>query len=71
MKFEEAMVIMRKGGKVRRPCWKSAYIFLAEDGKGPLCLVNAMPSSKRVYFVGNVTSECIVSTDWEEVEDFE
>lgn len=67
MKFEEAMAIMRNGGKVRRPCWKSAYFFLAKDGKGPLCLVNAMPSSKRVYFVGKVTSECIVSTDWEEV----
>lgn len=67
MKFEEAMAIMRNGGKVRRPCWKSAYIFLAKDGKGPLCLVNVMPSSKRVYFVGNVTSECIVATDWEEV----
>jgi hypothetical protein len=67
MKFEEAMVIMRNGGKVRRPCWKSAYIFLAHDGKGPLCLANGMPSSKRVYFVGNVTSENIVSDDWEEV----
>jgi hypothetical protein len=67
MKFEEAMVIMRNGGKVRRPCWKSAYIFLAHDGKGPLCLANGMPTSKRVYFVGNVTSENIVSDDWEEV----
>lgn len=67
MKFEEAMTILRNGGKVRRPCWKSAYIFLAHGGKGPLCLANAMPSSKKVYFIGNVTSECIVSTDWEEV----
>lgn len=67
MKFEEAMAIMRNGGKVRRPCWKSAYIFLAHGGKGPLCLANAMPSSKKVYFISNVTSECIVSTDWEEV----
>jgi hypothetical protein len=67
MKFEEAMAIMRNGGKVRRPCWKSAYIFLAHCGKGPLCLANGMPSSKRVYFVGNVTSENIVSDDWEEV----
>lgn len=67
MKFEEAMTIMRNGGKVRRPCWKSAYIFLAHGGKGPLCLANGMPSSKRVYFVGNVTSENIVSEDWEEV----
>ena len=67
MKFEEAMTIMRNGGKVRRPCWKSAYIFLAHGGKGPLCLADAMPSSKKVYFVGNVTSENIVSTDWEEV----
>lgn len=67
MKFEDAMTIMRKGGKVRRPCWKSAYIFLAHGGKGPLCLANGMPSSKKVYFISNVTSECIVSTDWEEV----
>ncbi len=68
MKFEDAMTIMRNGGKVRRPCWKSAYIFLAHDGKGPLCLANGMPSSKKVYFISNVTSECIVSTDWEEVK---
>lgn len=66
MKFEEAMTILRNGGKVRRPCWKSAYIFLAHDGKGPLCLANTMPSSKKVYFINNVTSECIVATDWEE-----
>ena len=67
MKFEDAMTIMRNGGKVRRPCWKSAYIFLAHDGKGPLCLANGMPSSKKVYFIKNVTSECISATDWEEV----
>lgn len=67
MKFEEAMAIMRNGGKVRRPCWKSAYIFLAHGGKGPLCLADGMPSSKRVYYVGNVSSENIASTDWEEV----
>ena len=67
MKFEEAMKIMRAGGKVRRPAWKTAYIFLAHDGKGPLCLADSLPSSKRVYFVGNVTSENIVSEDWEEV----
>ena len=66
MKFEEAMIIMRNGGKVRRPCWKSAYIFLAHGGNGPLCLANGMPSSKRVYYVGNVSSENITSTDWEE-----
>ena len=67
MTFEDAMRIMRSGGKVRRPCWKSAYIFLAHDGKGPLCLTNGMPSSKRVYFVKNVTSENVIATDWEEV----
>ena len=67
MKFEEAMTVMRNGGKVRRPCWKSAYIFLAHGSKGPLCLANIMPSSKKVYFINNVTSECIVSADWEEV----
>ncbi len=67
MTFEQAMGIMRAGGKVRRPAWKTAYLFLAHDGKGPLCLANGMPSSKRVYFVGNVTSKNIVSEDWEEV----
>ena len=67
MKIEQAMEIMRAGGKVRRPAWKTAYIFLAHGGKGPLCLANGMPSSKKVYFISNVTSECISATDWEEV----
>ena len=65
MKFEQAMEIMRARGKVRRPAWKSAYIFL--NSEGIICCADMMPSSNRVYQVRNVTSENIVSEDWEEV----
>lgn len=66
MKFEEAMTIMRNGGKVRRPCWKSAYIFL--NAEGVMCCGDCMPSHKRVYVIKNVTVPNIVSEDWEEVK---
>lgn len=65
MKFEEAMQAMREGKKVRRPVWKSAYIFL--NSEGTICCGDALPSSKRVYPVKNVTTSNITSTDWEVV----
>ena len=65
MKFEDAMKVMRAGGKVRRPAWKSAYIFLNDEGI--ICCADMMPSSKRIYQVRNVTASNIVSDDWEEV----
>lgn len=66
MTFEEAMRAMREGKKVRRPIWKSAYIFL--NAEGTICCGDTMPSSTRVYPVKNVATGNITSTDWEVID---
>lgn len=72
MRFDDAMVELRAGKRVKRKCWKNAYLFLGkdtEDNNFKETLYLSTFDKLKAYPVKQVATSCILGEDWEVVED--
>lgn len=72
MRFEDALIELRAGKKVKRKAWRTAYMFLGksvgDDGKFNETLYLGRLESPKVYPVKKLDTGCILGDDWSVVD---
>lgn len=75
MRFDDALVELRAGKRVKRKAWKTAYMFLGksvgDDGKFNETLYLGRLESPKIYPVKRLDIGCILGDDWSVVDVYE